>query len=131
MPGEPTLGLRFHRSFRLFPGVRLNLSKSGPSASFGAPGATFNVGPRGTRSTVGIPGTGLSYVKYGSLGASKGNREAGPVDQVGAGAVETARDDAAAAPEPSAGGRDFGYQLLRRIFGGLFKGGGWRGTHGG
>lgn len=55
------MGLRFRQSFTLFPGVRLNLSKSGMSASFGVPGATVNVGPRGVRGTVGIPGSGLSY----------------------------------------------------------------------
>lgn len=55
------MGLRFRHSFQLFPGVRLNLSKSGVSASFGVPGATLNVGPRGVTSTLGIPGTGLSY----------------------------------------------------------------------
>jgi hypothetical protein len=55
------MGLRFRRSFQLFPGVRLNLSRTGVSASFGVPGATVNVGSRGVRSTIGLPGTGLSY----------------------------------------------------------------------
>lgn len=55
------MGLRFRQSFQLFPGVRLNLGKSGVSASFGVPGARVNVGPRGVRSTVGIPGSGLSH----------------------------------------------------------------------
>jgi hypothetical protein len=57
------MGFRFHRSVRLLPGVRLNVSKSGLSASFGRRGAWFTVGPRGTRATVGIPGTGLSYTE--------------------------------------------------------------------
>jgi hypothetical protein len=55
------MGLRFRRSFRLFPGVRVNVSKTGLSASFGGRGATLNVGPKGVKGTVGIPGTGLSY----------------------------------------------------------------------
>lgn len=55
------MGLRYRSSFKLFPGVRLNLSKSGVSASFGVPGATLNLGPRGARATIGVPGTGLSY----------------------------------------------------------------------
>ena len=58
------MGLRFRQSFKLFPGVRLNLSARGISASFGVPGATVNVGPGGVRSTVGIPGTGLSYTHH-------------------------------------------------------------------
>jgi hypothetical protein len=47
---------------KLFPGVRLNLSKSGLGLSLGAPGARISLNPKyGTRATVGIPGTGLSY----------------------------------------------------------------------
>jgi len=41
-------------SFELFPGVRLNLSKSGLSTSIGRPGATVNFGKLGTRYTVGL-----------------------------------------------------------------------------
>lgn len=55
------MGLRFRKSIRLFPGIRLNLSKGGVSASVGRPGATVNVSKRGLRGTVGVPGSGLSY----------------------------------------------------------------------
>ena len=55
------MGFRFRRSIRVLPGVRLNISKSGVSASLGGRGATVNVGKRGTKATVGLPGTGLSY----------------------------------------------------------------------
>lgn len=55
------MGLRFRKSIKLFPGVRINLSKSGISTSIGKPGATVNLSERGVRGTVGIPGTGLSY----------------------------------------------------------------------
>jgi hypothetical protein len=55
------MGLRFSRRFRIVPGLRLNLSRSGVSASVGRRGAWFTVGPRGTRETIGIPGTGISY----------------------------------------------------------------------
>lgn len=57
------MGFRFHRSIRLLPGLRLNLSKSGVSASVGARGAWLTFGRRGTRATVGIPGTGISYAE--------------------------------------------------------------------
>jgi hypothetical protein len=56
------MGWRYHKSVRLFPGVRVNLSKSGPSVSVGVPGFHENFGPHGTRTTVSLPGTGLSYV---------------------------------------------------------------------
>lgn len=72
------MGLRFRHSFQLFPGVRLNLSKSGLSASFGVPGATLNVGPRGVASTVGIPGTGLSYRTNHSIPASQPSQPSQP-----------------------------------------------------
>jgi len=53
---------RFRRSVRLFPGVRLNLGKRSASVSIGGRGAHVTLGgPQGTRTTVGIPGTGLSY----------------------------------------------------------------------
>lgn len=57
------MGLRFTRRLRLFPGVSVNLSKSGASMSFGVRGAHYTVGPRGRRVTVGIPGTGLYYTE--------------------------------------------------------------------
>lgn len=53
--------LRFRQTFTIFPGVRINISKRGISASIGGPGATVNVGPQGIRATLGIPSSGLSY----------------------------------------------------------------------
>ena len=55
------MGFRFRKTIKLFPGVKLNLSKSGITTSIGGPGATINISKRGTRGTVGIPGTGISY----------------------------------------------------------------------
>jgi hypothetical protein len=55
------MGLRFRRSVRLFPGVRLNFSRSGVSTSIGVRGASMTFGSRGTYANVGIPGSGLSY----------------------------------------------------------------------
>lgn len=56
------MGLRFQKRIKILPGVYINLSKSGVSASVGGHGATVNVGSTGRKMiTVGIPGTGLSY----------------------------------------------------------------------
>jgi hypothetical protein len=55
------MGFRFRRSIKLAPGIRLNLSKYGVSASIGRRGATVNISGKGTKATVGIPGTGVSY----------------------------------------------------------------------
>jgi len=57
---------------KIAPGLTLNLSKSGPSLSFGPRGAKVTVGRRGVRRTVGIPGTGLFYTTTG--GSSKSSR---------------------------------------------------------
>jgi hypothetical protein len=63
---------RFRRSFRVVPGVRLNLSKTGVSTSVGRRGLWFTLGPRGTRSTVGLPGTGVSYTEHSRRGVGVG-----------------------------------------------------------
>jgi hypothetical protein len=55
------MGFRFRRTIRLAPGIRVNLSKSGASLSLGRRGATLNFNGRGTKATVGLPGSGLSY----------------------------------------------------------------------
>ncbi|MEA3642756.1 MAG: DUF4236 domain-containing protein [Lamprobacter sp.] len=55
------MSFRFWRRVQLFPGVSLNLSKSGASLSLGPRGAKYTIGPRGTRATVGLPGSGLFY----------------------------------------------------------------------
>lgn len=55
------MGWRFRHSFKIIPGVKLNLSKSGLSCSIGGAPLTMNIGPRGVYGTASIPGTGISY----------------------------------------------------------------------
>jgi len=55
------MGFRLSRRVMLFPGVRLNFSRSGISASIGPRGASVTVGHRGSTANLGIPGTGLSF----------------------------------------------------------------------
>ncbi len=55
------MGFRFQRRLTLFPGVRLNFSGNGISASLGPRGASVTVGPHGSALNIGIPGTGISY----------------------------------------------------------------------
>lgn len=68
------MALRFQKRIKIAPGLRVNLSKTGVSASVGKPGATVNIGKNGVQGTAGIPGTGLSYKrKFGKSGqASEG-----------------------------------------------------------
>lgn len=54
------MALRFRKSFKIAPGIRINVSKSGVSTSVGGKGLTANLSKRGTRITTGIPGTGIS-----------------------------------------------------------------------
>ncbi|WP_199726522.1 DUF4236 domain-containing protein, partial [Teichococcus wenyumeiae] len=51
----------------------LSLSQRGlhSSLGLGGRGANINLSPRGTRTTVGVPGTGLSYVKDRRAGQVK------------------------------------------------------------
>jgi hypothetical protein len=54
-------GLRFQKRLKLLPGLKINLSKSGASATVGTKGAGVNIGRDGITTNAGIPGTGLSY----------------------------------------------------------------------
>jgi hypothetical protein len=58
------LGWRFRRSVSVLPGIRLNFSGSGVSTSVGVKGATVNFGRHGQRTTLGLPGTGLSHSTF-------------------------------------------------------------------
>jgi hypothetical protein len=78
--------MRFRKSIRLAPGVRINLSRSGVSTTLGGRGASVNIGRKGTRATVGIPGTGLSF----SQQLSNGGRAGGTAGTGGGGSNEGA-----------------------------------------
>ena len=59
------MGFNFRKSFKIAPGVRLNVGKKGiSSVSVGGKGARVSVGKKGTRTTISAPGTGLSYSSY-------------------------------------------------------------------
>ena len=58
------MAFRFRRTLKIVPGVRLNLSRSGPSVSFGPRGLHYTLGLKGARTTVGIPGSGLFWTEY-------------------------------------------------------------------
>lgn len=62
------MGIRFSKSIKLGDLVKVNLSKSGVSATIGKKGASINVGSKGTYlnlspTIAGITGTGVSYRK--------------------------------------------------------------------
>ena len=67
--------IRFRRTLRVAPGVKLNFSKSGVSTTVGPKGFHFTFGKRGVRRTVSIPGTGVSEVDYIKKNETEGQKE--------------------------------------------------------
>lgn len=71
------MGLRFRKSFKIAPGVKLNLNKKSAGITFGGKGAHFTMNTKGKNTTsVGVPGTGLYYTSTsggGSTGSGGGN----------------------------------------------------------
>lgn len=58
------MGLRFRKSIKIAPGVKINLNKKSTSVTFGGKGLHHTVSSTGRKTTtVGIPGTGISYSK--------------------------------------------------------------------
>jgi hypothetical protein len=65
------MGLRFRKSFKIAPGVRLNVSNKSTGLSFGGKGLRYSINSNSRRTaSIGIPGTGLSYVSTSSSGKS-------------------------------------------------------------
>jgi len=56
--------IRFRKSFRIFPGVLINFSRSGISTTVGSRGFHLTFNKNGVRQSVGIPGSGLSESSY-------------------------------------------------------------------
>ena len=54
------MGFRFQKRIKILPGITINLSKSGLSTSLGPRGAKVTLGHGKTRTTIGIPGSGIS-----------------------------------------------------------------------
>ena len=56
------MGLRFRKSIKIFPGVKLNFNKKSIGMSFGTRGVRYSVNSNGRKTTsVGLPGTGLYW----------------------------------------------------------------------
>lgn len=77
MKGKYEMGhLRFRKSIKILPGVKLNLNKKSASVTVGSKGMHHTVSTNGnTTTSVGIPGTGLSYVETKSKKKKSKNAE--------------------------------------------------------
>jgi len=63
------MSLRFRRSLKIIPGVRLNFNKDSIGVSLGVRGAHYTMNSKGRRTiSAGIPGTGISSVEVLSSG---------------------------------------------------------------
>lgn len=62
------MGWFFRKSLRLLPGIRVNLSKSGPRLSVGVPGARASIDMRGKARIYGGKGA-LRYQKAVQIGS--------------------------------------------------------------
>lgn len=72
------MGFRYRKSFKIAPGVRVNVGKSSAGISFGGNGLRYSINSKtGARTTVSIPGTGMSYTtssrSYKSSAYSRNN----------------------------------------------------------
>lgn len=69
------MGLRFRKSVKVAPGVKINLNKNSVSATVGTKGAHYTVNSKGKKTaSVGIPGTGISYVETIDSGKKKSKK---------------------------------------------------------
>lgn len=73
------MGFRFRKSKKILPGVTLNLNKKSASISIGPKGfrQTFSTTGKKT-TTVGVPGTGISYSQSSGSSAAQAPVELGP-----------------------------------------------------
>lgn len=75
------MAVRFRKSFKLAPGVRMNLSGGGLSWTLGPRGASVGIGKRGTYLNTGLPGTGLSMRQALPAGDDSQPRKSAPARQ--------------------------------------------------
>lgn len=84
------MGLRFRKSMKIAPGVRLHVGKKSASVSVGGKGLRYSVNTNGRKTTtVGIPGSGLYYTKQHKTNSykrhdelAKRQREAEKLEQI-------------------------------------------------
>ena len=76
------MGLRFRKSFKVAPGVKVNVGKKSTGVSIGGKGAHISTNTSGRKATtVGIPGTGLSYTHSSGGSRNKKNHSSVEYDE--------------------------------------------------
>lgn len=67
------MGIGFRKRVKIAPGVNLNFSRKGVSATIGAKGASVNIGKNGVYANASIPGTGI-YARNKIVGGRSSSR---------------------------------------------------------
>ncbi len=95
------MGFRFRKSFKVAPGVRVNVGKKSVGVSVGGKGARVSVNSSGrVTKSASIPGTGISYVKSENLKGRKNNISR-TEDYTSDDSVSTPNSIAVSTPSPS------------------------------
>ena len=63
--------MRFQKRIKILPGVTINLSRKGVSTSVGVTGARVTYGHGEKRTTIGMPGTGISHTEVERITPAK------------------------------------------------------------
>lgn len=75
------MGFRFHKSFKILPGIKLNINKKSVGVTLGTKGAHYTINSKGKRTaSVSLPGTGLSYST--SVGGTKNKQKDTPKNKI-------------------------------------------------
>src|SRR5450759_15785 len=94
---------RFRKTFKVLPGVKLNLTAHGLSATLGAAPFSINVGPRGVYRNVSIPGTGIwDRQRIGGPSLQPSGIQPPTIDRVGVPTVPSVPFSVPVSPLPAA-----------------------------
>lgn len=94
------MGLRFRKSVKIAPGVRLNISKKSVGISAGVKGYRKSINSSGRVTTsIGVPGTGVSYAKTENLKSKKKKAVSSRVSSTAAAPAPAKVQKAAAQPK--------------------------------
>lgn len=96
------MSLRFRKSIKLAPGIRMNFSGSGTSWTIGPRGASIGIGKRGTYLNSGISGTGI-YSRQRLSGEAESPRQRQPQPKVSMALTVSVSDDGTIAYKDSNG----------------------------
>jgi TM2 domain-containing membrane protein YozV len=93
--------MRFRKSIKIAPGLKINLSKSGVSTTIGGKGLSANIGSKGAYLNTGIPGTGVSARhKIAGGGGSRSGGQGDPCEYMPKGRNDRVIAEAVAMGDP-------------------------------